>query len=298
MNLDWIVEKVREIFPEAEIIIDADMREHTSFKVGGRVNVMFVPRSAEELKTILTLCADNGVRSEMIGNGTNVLFADELPEMAVIKTTGGMDKIKLISPTEIYAECGATLSKIATFALRNSLTGFEFAHGIPGSIGGAVVMNAGAYGGEIKDVIKFVDTLSGRYDNTDCEFEYRHSRFSDSTDVVTGAVIRLEKGDPNEIKSKMNDLAQRRRISQPLNMPSAGSTFKRPVNGYAAALIDQAGLKGFSIGGAQVSVKHAGFVVNAGGASFKDVIKLMEHIKKTVYDMSGIMLEPEVKIIK
>ena len=298
MNYAEIIEKLHEDFPDAKYVFDADMSEHTSFKIGGHASVMFIPESAEELGAILSLCAENNLRSEMIGNGTNILFADELPDMAVIKTTGGMDRIELIGETEIYAQCGATLSRIAYFALMNSLTGFEFAHGIPGSLGGAVVMNAGAYGGEIKDVVTFVDTLDGRFFNAECDFSYRHSRFSDCSNVVTGAAIRLDKGYYEEIKSKMDDLAQRRRSSQPLNMPSAGSTFKRPEVGYAAALIDQAGLKGFTIGGAQVSEKHAGFVVNTGSATFNDVWELMEHIKKTVYDISGIILEPEVKIIK
>ena len=298
LTLSEIAETVREEFEGADIIENASMREHTSFKIGGRARYLFTPKTKEELFYILSLCRDSNVRCEIIGNGTNVLFSDDLPELAVIKTSDGLDKVELTGDREIYAECGATLSKIAVFAMRHGLEGFEFAHGIPGSLGGAVVMNAGAYGGEIKDVVTKVDAVSGTYTAEECDFSYRHSRFSDSGDIVLGAAITLQKGDPDAIKGRMDELLERRRSSQPLNMPSAGSTFKRPVGGYAAALIDQAGLKGYSVGGAKVSEKHAGFVVNSGGATFDDVVNLMEHIKKTVFENSGIMLEPEVKIIR
>ena len=194
-----------------------------------------------------------------------------------------------------------TLSRLASFAAARSLAGLEFAHGIPGTLGGAVSMNAGAYGGEMKDVVTSVTYLDeglSVHETDDAGFSYRHSRFSDTGCIVLGAEVSLHEDDPDAVRERMRSLAERRRSSQPLDMPSAGSTFKRPAGGYAAALIDEAGLKGCAVGGAQVSEKHAGFVVNRGGASFDDVLRLIEHIQNEVYRVSGIELEPEVKIIR
>lgn len=291
------IELITAEYPDIEILENEPMKNHTSFKIGGRVSALVLPKSGEEFSYLVRKCREEDIRYYVIGNGTNMLFADDPLDMVVIKTEK-MDAIKLLDNGEIYAECGALLSKIAVFAQKNSLAGFEFAHGIPGSLGGAVCMNAGAYGGEMKDVLKTVTAVRGEYNASECDLTYRHSRFSNSDDYVISAVIKLEQGNSDEIRDKMNELIEKRRASQPLNMPSAGSTFKRPVGGYAAALIDQAGLKGYTVGGAQVSKKHAGFVVNIGDAAFADVIGIMEDIKKIVFDKSGISLEPEVKIVK
>ena len=202
---------------------------------------------------------------------------------------------------QLYAEAGVTLARVAVFAQQNGLSGLAFAHGIPGSVGGAVCMNAGAYGGEMKDVLTSVVWLDrdlALHESADAGLSYRHSCFSDTDDMVVRARVRLSPDDPEAIRERMRVLADRRRASQPLELPSAGSTFKRPAGGYAAALIDQAGLKGCAVGGAQVSEKHAGFVVNRGGATFEDVLRLMEHIQETVFRDSGIALEPEVKILR
>ena len=214
-----------------------------------------------------------------------------------------MKEVSLIGDDTIEAQCGALLSSIAVLALKESLEGFEFAHGIPGTLGGAVMMNAGAYGGEMKDVVLSVRALCAdgvvrEFCGEENDFSYRHSRYAESGDIVLSAKIRLKKGNADEIKGRMEELGAKRRASQPLTLPSAGSTFKRPVGGYAAALIQDAGLKGYTVGGAQVSEKHSGFVVNIGGATFSDVVNLMDYIKKTVYEKSGIELTPEVRIIK
>jgi UDP-N-acetylmuramate dehydrogenase len=211
-----------------------------------------------------------------------------------------MCAINLTGENEITVQSGALLSKTAAFAMENSLTGFEFAHGIPGTIGGAVYMNAGAYGGEIKNVAVLTKAWgkNGIYTvrGDEHDFSYRHSCFSGKSDVILETVLRLAPGNREEIKREMSSLAAKRRASQPLDKPSAGSTFKRPAVGYAAALIDQAGLKGYTVGGAQVSEKHAGFVVNFADATYEDVIAVMDHVKRTVLEKCGVELEPEVEI--
>ena len=298
-------EKVRELIrllPEVERREGEPMCGHTSFRIGGRTALMLLPRSAEELERSFVCCRKLGVAPLIIGNGTNLLVEEGELELAVIKTHGGLEGVRLLNGTEIEAESGALLARIAVFAMEHSLTGLEFAHGIPGSVGGAAVMNAGAYGGEMKDVI--VRTLAldeqGReftLTGAEHDFSYRHSAFTGG-DVVLKTVIRLEKGDGAAIRGRMEELMAKRRASQPLNYPSAGSTFKRPAGGYAAALIDEAGLKGYRVGGAMVSEKHAGFVINAGGATFDDVLAVMEHVRETVFRRYGIELEPEVRIIR
>lgn len=297
LSIPELAKAVKDKYGSTQVLFDEPMKNHTSFRIGGKVKAMFVPDDENAVRYISGLCKENGIRCELIGNGSNILFSDTPSEMVVVKTGEGISDIKLLDGDRIYAQCGALLSRIAVFAMNNGLTGFEFAHGIPGSLGGAVIMNAGAYGGEMKDVIESVKSLSGTFSGDECDFSYRHSRFSETGDAVLSAVITLSKGDSAAIKARMNELSEKRRNSQPINMPSAGSTFKRPVGGYAAALIDEAGLKGYTVGGAQVSEKHAGFVINKGGATFDDVIKIIEDIKERVYKTSGIMLEPEVKII-
>ena len=296
------LEEIKRLLPDVERREREPMSGHTSFRIGGRAALMLLPRSAEELKRSFACCRMLGVMPLIVGNGTNLLVEEGELELVVIKTHGSFDGIRLLDETEIEAEAGALLSRIAVFAMEHSLTGFEFAHGIPGSVGGAAVMNAGAYGGEMKDVIVRTLALDGEgreftLTGEEHDFSYRHSAFTGS-DVVLKTVIRLGKGDGTAIRGRMEELMAKRRASQPLNYPSAGSTFKRPVGGYAAALIDGAGLKGYRVGGAMVSEKHAGFVINAGGATFDDVLAVMDHVREAVFKSSGIELEPEVRIIR
>ena len=293
---------VRNSLGHIEGRLGEPMKNHTSFKIGGSVRAMFFPKSAEELAELCTAMREFGIRPFIMGNGTNLLFPDGALDIIAVKMTGLSD-IRLTGETEITADSGVTLSRLAVFACERGLKGLEFAHGIPGTLGGAVSMNAGAYGGEMKDVIYRTEALRAATEGFSVtggehEFSYRQSRFSDTGDIILSSVIRLEKSDSGEIRARMDDLAARRRESQPLNLPSAGSAFKRPESGYAAALIDQAGLKGFTIGGAMVSEKHSGFIVNTGGASFGDVLAVIGHVRETVFKLFGIELEPEVKIIR
>ncbi len=294
--------ELKKLMPELEVRRGEPMRDHCSFRIGGPVSAMAFPRGAEECEYLAQLLAGFGIEPLVIGNGTNLLVSDEPMDMFVIKTCDGMGQVELLDDTTICAGAGLTLARLAVFARDHGLTGLEFAHGIPGSLGGAVSMNAGAYGGEMKDVVssvRFLDSDAELFElsGADLGFEYRKSVFSDTDSVILDAVIKLAPGDSGEIGARMRELAEKRRASQPLEYPSAGSTFKRPEQGYAAAMIDGCGLKGFRIGGAMVSEKHAGFVINAGGASFDDVIAVMEHVVETVYRATGTELEPEVKII-
>lgn len=303
-DISALINEYKKEYPNGILRENEPMSRHTSFRIGGRVKALFTPRTAEETAFLVTLSEKLGVRSLVMGNGTNLLVNDGELDMIVIKTADGLAEASLTADggTEIRAGSGIMLSKLASFALENGLTGLEFAHGIPGTLGGAVSMNAGAYGGEIKDVLRsvkvFEDGEVREYTAGECDLSYRHSRFSDTGAVILSAVLELKHGDKDEIKARMDELSAKRRKSQPLNMPSAGSTFKRPASGYAAAMIEEAGLKGQGFGGAQVSEKHAGFVVNRGGATFEDVIKTMEMIQDAVYRKNGVMLSPEVKIIK
>lgn len=297
------IDTIRSRLPQLECRLNEPMWQHTSFRIGGTAAAMFLPASAGETAALRRILWELGVKPLIVGNGSNLLVADGALEIIVIKTSGGLTGISLTGETEITAGSGVLLSQVANFALEHGLRGLEFAHGIPGTLGGAIVMNAGAYGGEMKDVVTETMSVSSEgalvcTEGDDHEFSYRHSRFSDSDALITSAVLQLRKGDPAEIRGRMEELSKKRRESQPLNLPSAGSTFKRPKGGYAAALIEQAGLKGFAVGGAMVSEKHAGFVVNTGKATFSDVCALMEHIQETVYRQTGITLEPEVKIIR
>jgi len=302
MDIYFSAEKfISENFPDSAVLKNEPLKKHTSFKIGGCVPMLVVPDSTEAICGIYKFFKEQGVSPLIIGNGTNILADDgELP-FPVIKTHGKAEGVRLISETEIEADCGITLAQLAVFAQKNGLTGMEFAHGIPGSLGGAVYMNAGAYGGEMAHIVTKTTALGdgGIYEvyGEDHDFSYRHSVFSERNDIILSSVIKLQKGDPEEISAKMEELAAKRRASQPLNMPSAGSTFKRPANGYAAAMIDQCGLKGFAVGGAQVSEKHAGFVVNCGDASFNDVLGVIDHVRETVNAKFDTYLETEVKII-
>lgn len=302
MTTHDLIALLRRELPHMELLENEPMSRHCSFRIGGPAAAMAVPEGVEELSRLLALLAEAGRRPLVIGNGTNLLVTDSPLDRIVIRLGEKLSDIKLEGECSVYALAGVTLARLASFCAENSLTGLEFAHGIPGTLGGAVCMNAGAYGGEIKNVLESVEFMDAGgvltlLPASELDLSYRHSIFSDSDKIVVGCRLRLQKGCPDEIKEQMRLLAEKRRNSQPLDKPSAGSTFKRPQGGYAAALIEQAGLKGFSVGGAQVSEKHSGFVINKGGATFEDVTALMEHIEKTVYDSSGILLEPEVKII-
>ena len=297
-ELRSFLREARSRCPELTILENEPMSRHCSFRIGGPCDAMLLPSSVSEVETVCALLAEKPL---LIGNGTNLLVTDAPLHRIVLRLGEEFSRIEPVGDTALRAESGVTLSRLASFAAARSLAGLEFAHGIPGTLGGAVSMNAGAYGGEMKDVVTSVtyldEDLSVR-ETDDAGFSYRHSRFSDTGCIVLGTEVSLHEDDPDAVRERMRSLAERRRSSQPLDMPSAGSTFKRPAGGYAAALIDEAGLKGYAVGGAQVSEKHAGFVVNRGGASFDDVLRLIEHIQNEVYRVSGIELEPEVKIIR
>ena len=297
-----ITRELRQALPELEIRKNELMSAHCSFKIGGPARLMLLPASAGEAAAVLGLLRREGVRTLIMGNGTNLLVPDEGYDGAVVCMSRPCSDIELIGETKIRAGAGATLAATAVFAAEHSLTGLEFAHGIPGSVGGGAAMNAGAYGGEMRDVIEsveFVD-LDGRIRTlgaSELGMSYRHSVFSDTDKLITSVTFALTPGDAGAIRERMRELIEKRRASQPLDMPSAGSTFKRPANGYAAAMIDAAGLKGERVGGAMVSTKHAGFVINAGGASYEDVVALMREIRRRVYEREGVLLEPEVKLM-
>ena len=287
--------------PELELRTEEPMARHTTFRVGGPARLMAFPKDKKEIKAAVRAADEMGVVPFFLGNGSNLLVADEGVEAFVIKT-GGLDQVREVN-RRLRAECGIPLSRLAMAALGRGLTGLEFAHGIPGSLGGAVVMNAGAYGGEMVQVLSAVTYLDEHgQEHTvpaeQCQLTYRHSLFTDHPAwLVLEAEMALEQGDAEEIRAKMADLAQRRRSKQPLEYPSAGSTFKRPAGHYAAALIEQCGLKGLTVGGAQVSEKHAGFVINRGGATCADILKLTDQIRETVLRETGVTLELEVRTL-
>ena len=300
-ELRSFLREARSRRPELMILENEPMSRHCSFRIGGACDAMLLPSSIEDVEAVCALLAECGEKPLLMGNGTNLLVTDAPLHRIVLRMGEDFSRIDPVNGTALRAESGATLSRLALFAAAHGLAGLEFAHGIPGTLGGAVSMNAGAYGGEMKDVVTSVTYLDKDLflrETDDAGFSYRRSRFSNTDCIVLGAKISLHEDDPDAIRERMRSLAERRRSSQPLDMPSAGSTFKRPAGGYAAALIDEAGLKGYTVGGAQVSEKHAGFVVNRGGACFDDVLRLIEHIQSEVYRVSGIELEPEVKIIR
>ncbi|MGM9670205.1 MAG: UDP-N-acetylmuramate dehydrogenase [Oscillospiraceae bacterium] len=302
-QLDPVVRRLREQLPALTILENEPMRAHCSFRIGGPARALAQPSSAEETAALCRILRSAGVTPLIIGNGTNLLVTDAELNRIVIQMGDNMAEAGQTGPDTLQAGCGIPLARLAQTALACGLGGMEFAHGIPGSLGGAVSMNAGAYGGEMKDIVVTTQYLDESLEVREVhgaahDFGYRHSRFSDTGAVILASTLRLKPGDPAAIRARMAELSEKRRASQPLELPSAGSTFKRPVGGYAAALIEQAGLKGYTVGGAQVSEKHAGFVVNRGGATFDDVLRLIDHIRAEVLRTSGIELETEVKIIR
>lgn len=302
-QLDPVVRRLREQLPALTILENEPMRAHCSFRIGGPVRALAQPSSAEETAALCRILRSADVTPLIIGNGTNLLVTDTELNRIVIQMGDSMAGAGQTGPDTLQAGCGIPLARLAQTALACGLGGMEFAHGIPGSLGGAVSMNAGAYGGEMKDIVVTTQYLDESLELREVhgaahDFGYRHSRFSDTGAVILASTLRLTHRDPAAIRARMAELSEKRRASQPLELPSAGSTFKRPAGGYAAALIEQAGLKGYAIGGAQVSEKHAGFVVNRGGATFDDVLRLIDHIRSEVLRTSGIELETEVKIIR
>lgn len=300
---DWTAldRQVADYLPDLKYVHDEPLARHTSFRIGGPAARMAFPASGEQIVLLTGFAADCGVRVFLLGNGTNLLAADEGLDALVIQMGEGLNRVSLDGET-ITAEAGVSLARLGVFAWQHGLTGLEFAHGIPGSLGGGVVMNAGAYGGELKDVLTEVTALFPDGIRTlrgeELALGYRHSTFTDHPEaVVLRAKLALTRGDADAIKARMEELAVKRRVSQPLELPSAGSTFKRPEGYFAGTLIEQCGLKGMRVGGAEVSTKHAGFVVNAGGATCADVLALIEKVQNTVFAATGVKLEPEVKII-
>lgn len=277
--------------------VNENMSKHTSFKIGGCADIYICPHSKEELKEIILLAKKENIPFYVVGNGSNLLVSDEGVKGAVISTLK-LNKIKVTDDT-IYAEAGASLTAVCLAARDASLTGLEFAYGIPGSIGGALFMNAGAYDGEMSFITTLAESITPLGESVSRNIEelklgYRHSIYRENGEIITGVTLKLKKGDKEKISDRMTELMIKRKTSQPLDFPSAGSTFKRPKGGFAAALIDECGLKGRSIGGAEVSTKHAGFVINKEDATAKDVLALIEIIKNEVSEKKNITLEPEV----
>ena len=301
LNTTEFIDILSNHLPDLELKTDVPMSRLTSFRIGGPAKCVACPRTEEELSALLKLCAQYGVEPVILGAGTNVLAPDAGMDRLVIVLKDALEGMEQISGTSIRVMAGVTMSRAAVFAAGLNLGGLEFAHGIPGTVGGGVYMNAGAYGGEIKDVCTRVRIMEMNGEarwitGEEAAFSYRHSAIEDNPWIVVAAEFSLTPRPEAEVWEKMKELIGKRRASQPLDLPSAGSAFKRPVGGYAAALIDQTGLKGFQVGGAAVSEKHAGFVVNLGGATASDVQELLQQVSDKVYDRTGIRLEPEVRI--
>ncbi len=276
------------------------MKNHTSFKIGGPADEFCEATSAKEIKELIEYAKEKGMPYMVMGNGSNLLVGDKGIRGLVIKIAKGFDNVE-VEGGIITAQSGVLLSRLAKIALRNNLSGLEEVSGIPGTLGGAIYMNAGAYGGEMKDVVKSVTYLDNDEikiaKGDELEFGYRKSMFSGRDMIILSAEMELKNGNPDEIKAKMEDFKERRTSKQPLTIPSAGSTFKRPEGYFAGKLIEDAGLKGYSVGGAAVSTLHSGFVVNTGEATACDVLDLIGHIKKTVFDKFGVELNEEVKLV-
>ena len=301
MELTDFQKKLVTLLPEIHLAMEEPMAKHTSFRIGGPVEVMAFPKSADELAKILKVSALLHITPAIMGAGTNILAPDEGIRGLVICLKDCMDGMEQVDSNHIRVAAGVSMTRAAVFAANLGLSGLEFAHGIPGSVGGGVYMNAGAYGGEICQVCESVEVMDmeGNISTVSCDcmaFSYRHSILEERDGIVLSAVFVLTPKPQEEIRAKMAELMTKRKTSQPLDLPSAGSAFKRPVGGYAAALIDQAGLKGFCVGGAGVSTKHAGFVVNNGGATAADVNEVLRQVSDKVFENSGIRLEPEVRI--
>ena len=295
------IKALREALPEKQVLTDESMACHTTFRIGGKADVFVLPASIEELLEVLRLTKRYSIPLTILGNGSNVLVRDGGIRGAVVSFGKPFSHIER-EGARIRAGAGATLGTVSLFAASHALSGLEFAVGIPGSLGGAVFMNAGAYDGELSRVISSVAavTLEGeilRYRAEEMDFGYRHSVFQQNGHIICEIELSLKEGEPAAIQEKMAEFTRRRMEKQPLDKPSAGSTFKRPPGLFAGTLIDEAGLKGFSIGGAQVSEKHAGFVINKGGATAADVLALIEEVQRRIEEKNGVRLTPEIRII-
>ena len=293
--------KITVSLPEVTIFLQESMAKHTSFRLGGEAEAMAFPKDENELARLLQWAKDELCKVAILGAGTNVLAPDEGVKGLVICLKDCLDGMELLSGNVLRVASGVTMTRAAVFAAKHGLSGLEFAHGIPGTVGGGVYMNAGAYGGEISMVCKAVRVMAmdgsiRELTAEEMEFSYRHSVLEDEGGIMLSADFALTPGDPEVIRAKMRELQQKRSASQPLDLPSAGSAFKRPVGGYAAALIDQAGLKGFRVGDAAISTKHAGFAVNVGSATAAHVKQLLQQVSDKVYEQTGIRLEPEIRI--
>ena len=299
MNL---YQTITSALPEVTALENEPLARHTSFRVGGPAEVFLQPKTAEELAEILRLCAALGQKPVVLGAGTNVVAPDEGLRGVVICTRDSLSGLRRVDETGIEAECGVPLARLALFARDLGLTGLEFAHGIPGTVGGGMLMNAGAYGGEMKQVaekttVLLPDGTERVFVGDEQQLSYRHSAFMEQEGIVLKTVFRLSPGDREQITATMRELNARRRASQPLEFPSAGSFFKRPTGYFAGKLIQDANLKGFTVGGAQVSEKHAGFVISTGSATAADIKALMAEVQRRVFETSGVHLEPEVRFL-
>lgn len=301
-GLERAISQIKEKMTTLDLRENEPMKDHCSFKVGGPVRAFAAPKDIFEMSRVMFYLHMNDVSPLTLGKCTNVIMPEEGLDIMVISTEN-LRKVRLgEEENTVYAEAGVSMARLAQFARDNGLSGLEFASGIPGSVGGGVFMNAGAYGGEMKDVVDSVvvyyiptQTLT-EVKGSDCGFEYRRSNFERVNCAIMGVVFKLTPDDPEAIAARMREMNEKRTASQPLDMPSAGSAFKRPVGGYAAALIEQCGLKGYAVGGAQISTKHSGFAVNAGGATYDDVVALLDHVRREVYAQTRVTLEPEIRI--
>ena len=292
-------DKLNNVIAKDSILLDEPMSRHTTFRVGGPADFFVTPKAKEEVRDVIRICKEAGMPYYIIGNGSNLLVSDAGYRGVIVQIYKEMNEVK-VEGDLVKAQAGALLSGIAAKALGAELSGFEFASGIPGTIGGACVMNAGAYGGEMKDVLEFVTVLTGEgkiieLGRNELELGYRTSVIAKKGYIVLGAVLKLERGDGEKIKTYMDELKEKRVTKQPLEYPSAGSTFKRPEGYFAGKLIEDAGLRGFQVGGAQVSEKHCGFVINRDQATAADIMELMRQVQIRVKENSGVDLEPEVK---
>ena len=296
-----LLEHLRRVAGSGEVVTEEPMSRHTTFRIGGPADYFVTPHTKEEIRQVIRLCKEEEIPFAVLGNGSNLLVGDKGFRGVIIQLFKNFSDI-IIEEETIYAQSGALLVRLANQAAEQGLTGLEFASGIPGTLGGAVVMNAGAYGGEMKDVILWSDVLTEdgeflRLSGEELELGYRTSVIQKKHYFVLGAALRLKKGDQNEIRSVMEELKEKRVSKQPVEYPSAGSTFKRPEGYFAGKLIMDTGLRGFSVGGAQVSEKHCGFVINKGGATAEEVQLLMKEVADRVEEKFGVRLEPEVKML-
>lgn len=302
MEKQKIYELLTNEIKEGIVKIDEPMKKHTSFKIGGNADVFVIAKNINEIQYILNFSKENNIPLTILGNGSNVLVSDKGIRGIVLQIYLRETRIEKQKSALIEVEAGVMLGTLAQILLKQSISGFEFAAGIPGSIGGAIRMNAGAYGGEMKDIVKNVTVLNEKGEvniltNEECEFSYRHSRFTNSKEIIIKATLELPYGNEDEIKAKMEEYAQSRKEKQPLNLPSAGSTFKRGSDFITAKLIDECGLKGYTSGDAQVSTLHAGFVVNLGNATAQDVLNVVNHVKQIVLEKAGKQIELEIELL-